>query len=192
MYDYVTFERQYGSGGQEIATKLSKRLNYQLYDRSVLVETCKRMDVAYSYISQLDETAPSKLFFRAPGTALSLEEQIFEVEQEVIREAAEKPGCIFVGRCASEVLKDKKVLRVFVTADDEYRLYRAVEVEKFSPDLAEGQMRKTDKRREKFFNAHAGNNWRSPEYFDIILNTGRLGIDACVDLLEGIIREEKV
>ncbi len=75
-----------------------------------------------------------------------------------------------------------------MTADDEYRLDRAINVENVAPDQAEGQMRKTDKRREKYFNAHAGNNWRSPEYFDIILNSGRLGIDACVDLLEGIIR----
>ncbi|MCR4896569.1 MAG: cytidylate kinase-like family protein [Lachnospiraceae bacterium] len=191
MYEYVTFERQYGSGGQEIATKLAKRLGYQLYDRGVLVETCKRMDVDYAYISKLDETAPSKLFFRSPGSTLSLEEQIFETEKVIIREAAEKPGCIFVGRCAGEVLKDKKVLRVFVTAEDEYRLERAVSVENVSPDDAEGQMRKIDKRREKFFNAHAGNNWRSPEFFDIILNSGRLGIDACVDLLEDIIRDKE-
>jgi cytidylate kinase len=188
MYDFVTFERLYGSGGQEIATQLSKRLDYRLYDRGVLVETCKRMDVAYSYISQLDETAPSKLFFRAPGSTLSLEEQIFETEREIIREAAEKPGAIFVGRCASEVLRDKRVLRVFITADDEWRLDRAVTVENIPADQAEGQMRKTDKRREKFFNAHAGNNWRSPEYFDLILNSGRLGINTCVNLLEDIIR----
>ncbi len=189
MYEYVAFERQYGSGGQEIATKLARRLGYQLYDRGVLVETCKRMDMDYTYIAKLDETAPSKLFFRSPGSTLSLEEQIFETEKVILLEAAEKPGCIFVGRCASEVLKDKKVLRVFVTADDEYRLERAINVEDFPPDEAEGMMRKIDKRREKFFNAHAGNNWRSPEVFDVILNSGRLGIDACVDLLEGIVRK---
>lgn len=188
MYDYVTFERLYGSGGQEIAKKLSERLGYRLYDRSVLIETCKRMDVAYSYICQLDETAPSKLFFRGPGNNLSLEEQIFNTEKEVISEAAEKPGCIFVGRCASEILKDKKVLRVFVTADDEYRLNRATSVEKIDADQAEGQMRNVDKRREKFFNAHAGNNWASADYFDVIINSGKLGIDACVDMLEGLIK----
>ena len=189
MYEYVTFERQYGSGGQEIATKLSKRLGYRLYDRGVLIETCKRMNVDYAYISNLEETAPSKLFFRAPGAEATQEEQIFETETLVIREAAQTPGCIFVGRCASEILKDKKCLRVFVTADDEYRLDRAVNVEHVPADQAEGQLRKVDKRREKFFNAHSGNNWHNPEYFDIILNTGRLGIDACVDILEGVIRE---
>ncbi len=191
MYDYVTFERLYGSGGQEIAKKLSERLKYRLYDRSVLIEACKRMDVAYSYICQLDETAPSKLFFRGPGKNLSLEEQIFNTESEVIREAAEKPGCIFVGRCASEILKDKKVLRVFVTADDEYRLQRAIEVEKIPEEQAESQMRNTDKRREKFFNSHAGHNWASSEYFDLIINSGKFGVDACVDMIETIIKNAK-
>ena len=43
MYDYITIERTYGSGGHKIAEQLAKRLNYRLYDRSVVVETCKRM-----------------------------------------------------------------------------------------------------------------------------------------------------
>ena len=188
MYDYVTFERQYGSGGQEIATKLSERLGYKLYDRGVLVETCKRMDMDYAYIHELDETAPSKLFFRAPGSNLSLEEQIYNTEVEVIKEAAQSAGCIFVGRCASEVLKDKKVLRVFVTASEEYRLGRAVSVENIPKDKAEDEMRKVDKRREKFFVSHAGSNWKSPEYFDLIINSGSIGIDAAVDMLEKIIK----
>lgn len=189
MYDYVTIERLYGSGGQEIAKKLSELLKYRLYDRGVLVEACKRMDVAYSYVCQLDETAPSKLFFRGPGKNLSLEEQIFNAETEVIREAAKEPGCIFVGRCASEILKDKKCLRVFITADDDYRLERAVSVENIAAEQAEGQMRSIDKRREKFFNSHAGHNWASSEYFDIIINSGKLGVDTCVELLENIIRK---
>jgi len=189
MYEYITFEREYGSGGQEIATRLSQKLNYKLYDRSVLVETCKRMDLAYSYISELDETAPSKLFFRAPGNEPSLQEKIFDTEIKVIKEAAETPGCIFVGRCASEVLKDKKVLRVFVTADEDYRMDRAVKVEKIAPEKAEDEMKKFDKRREKFFTSHAGSNWKSPEYFDLIINSGRLGTDVCVAMLEEAIKK---
>ena len=33
MYDYITIERKYGSGGHKIADTLAERLNYRLYDR---------------------------------------------------------------------------------------------------------------------------------------------------------------
>ena len=185
MYDYITIERQYGSGGQAIASELAKRLNYRLYDRGVVVETCKRMGLTYDEVSVMDEQTPIKSFFKAPGKEhLTIEEQIYQTETEIIREAAEQPGCIFVGRCASAILEHKKCLRVFITASDEYRLDRALKVEHLDASKAKEIMKKFDTRREKFFTTNSGAKWGSSEYFDLILNSGTLGAEDCVRILE--------
>jgi cytidylate kinase len=190
MYDYITIERQYGSGGQAIATELSKRLNYRLYDRGVVVETCKRMGLNYDMVSGMDEQTPIKPIFKAKESDKpSLEEQIYDTEVQIIREAAEQPGCVFVGRCASEILKDKKCLRVFITASDEFRRDRALNVEKIEPGKVDEVMKKFDKSREKFFTSHSGVTWESPDYFDVILNSGNIGIDGCVAALEQIAKQ---
>ena len=191
MYDYITIERQYGSGGQEIAAELAKRLQYRLYDHQVVVETCKRMDISYDMVSSMDEKNPIKPIFKAPGNEhLTLQEQIYNTEKEIIRDAAETPGCIFVGRSASEILSDKKCLKVFITASPSYRMERALHVENLSEDKAEDVMRKFDKQREKFFETHTGAKWGSPTYFDLILNSGALGKEACVMILEQLVRNE--
>ncbi len=190
MYDYITIERNYGSGGHKIAEQLAKRLNYRLYDRGVVVETCKRMGLSYDVVSTMDEQTPVKTFFNAPGENITMEEKIYDTEVKVIKEAAENPGCIFVGRCASEVLKDKKCLKVFITADEAYRKDRAINVENIEPDKAEEVMHKFDKKREKFFTTHAGQNWCSPEYFDLIINSADLGENACVAMLEALAKAE--
>ncbi len=184
MYDFICIERKYGSGGHEIAEKLAKRLNYRLYDRGVVVETCKRMGLSYDQVSTMDEQTPIKPFFKAPGENLSMEEKIFNTEVEIILEAAEQPGCVFVGRCASAILKDKKCLKVFITADDQFRKGRAVSVEKIEAAKADEVMRKFDKKREKFFQLHSGEKWGSSEYFDLILNSAELGEEACIAILE--------
>ena len=111
MYDYIAIERTYGSGGHKIAEQLAKKLNYRLYDRSVVVETCKRMGLDYDVVSGMDEQNPVKTFFNAPGDNPSMEEKIYNTEVDIIKEAAEQPGCVFVGRGASEILKDKRFLR---------------------------------------------------------------------------------
>ncbi len=189
MYDYITIERKYGSGGHEIATKLAERLKYRLYDRGVVVETCKKMGLSYDVVSGMDEQTPVKTLFKAPGNEhLSMEEQIYNTEKEIITEAAKEPGCVFVGRCASEILKDKKCLRIFITADTKYRLQRAVTVENIPQDKAEEVMKKFDKKREKFFNAHTKDKWGAADYFDLIINTEKIGVDACVDFLECLIK----
>lgn len=187
MYEYITIERKYGSGGHNIADKLAKRLGYRLYDRGVVVETCKRMGLSYDQVSGMDEQTPIKPIFKAPGNEhLSMEEQIYNTEVEIIREAAETPGCVFVGRCASEILKDKKCLKVFITADDDYRLDRSIKVEKNEKDKAEEVMKKFDKKREKFFTTHSGGKWGSPDSFDIVINSTNLSEDDCVALLEAL------
>ena len=188
MYDYITIERQYGSGGHEIAEKLAKELGYELYDRNVVVETCKRLGIPYEQVSAMDEQNPVNTFFKPSKDNATLEEKIYNTEKEIILEAMEKHKCVFVGRCACEILKDKNVLRIFITADHDFRLQRTLNVEKISANQANDVMTKFDKKREKFFVAHAGTKWASPEYFDLIINSGRIGVEASVKVLEALAR----
>ena len=52
----------------------------------------------------------------------------YESEAEAIRKLAEKP-CIILGRCASDILKDRmNVLNIFVCADKEDRILRITTV----------------------------------------------------------------
>ena len=186
MYDYITIERTYGSGGHKIAEQLAKRLNYRLYDRGVVVETCKRMGLSYDEVSSMDEQNPIKTLFNAPGENLTMEEKIYNTEVEIIREAAKEPGCVFVGRSASEILKDRKCLKVFITASDDYRRKRAEIIEKIEKDKVDEVMRKFDKKREKFFTTHAGKNWGASEYFDLIINSEFISEDEAVAMLEAL------
>ena len=189
MYDFVTIERKYGSGGHEIADKLAKKLGYRLYDRGVVVETCKRMGLSYDVVSGMDEQNPVKTIFKAPGQDnLSLEEQIYKTESEIIKEAAETPGAIFVGRCASEILKDKNLLKIFITADDDFRMNRAKTVEKIEAEKAADVMKKFDKKREKFFTTNSKAKWGSAEYFDLIINTTNVEPEDVVTMLEILIK----
>ena len=41
MYNIVTIERRYASGGNEIGKKLAKELGFKFYDRNILMEAAK-------------------------------------------------------------------------------------------------------------------------------------------------------
>ncbi len=98
MYRYVAVERQFCSGGHEVAAILAKKLGYKLYDHDILVETAKRLELPAVYISDLEETASTNPLFNLSQTALGglskkknipLSEQIFEAERLVILDVAE-------------------------------------------------------------------------------------------------------
>ena len=63
-----------------------------------------------------------------------LHENDFSDEAEVIRELAEH-SCIILGRCASEILKDRQnVFNIYICADKEDRIKRIMKKEGLSHD----------------------------------------------------------
>lgn len=200
MYKIITMEREFASGGNEIGRRVAKKLGIELYDRNILIEAAKRLEIPAIYVEQLEETAPGSIIFNLSKTAiggghkdgsnLPMAERLFLEEKKIIEEIVEKQDCVIVGRCASYILKDRPdCLKVFVYADKQYRLKRAIETEKLSKDEVEEYLRKSDKRRSGFYNVHTGWKWGDMEHFDICLDSGSLGVDCCVDVLAGMMKK---
>ena len=200
MYKIITMEREFASGGNEIGRRVAKKLGIELYDRNILVEAAKRLDIPPIYIGDLEETAPGSIIFNLSKTAiggskkdstnLPMSEKLFLEEKKIIEENVEKHGCVIVGRCASFILFDRAdCLKVFAYADKDYRINRAIQTEHIAPAEAEDFLRKSDKRRSNFYNTHTGWKWGDMSKFDLCLNTSSLGLDACVDILAGMMQK---
>ncbi|HBI60352.1 MAG TPA: cytidylate kinase-like family protein [Lachnospiraceae bacterium] len=199
MYKFITMEREFASGGNEIGRRVAKKLGIALYDRNILVEAAKRLEISPVYIGDLEETAPGSIIFNLSKTAmggskkdnpnLPMTEKLFLEEKKIIEEIVEKEECVIVGRCASFILKDRTdCLKVFIHADKDYRINRAVETEKIAQAEAKDFLRKSDKRRSSFYNTHTGWKWGDMSKFDLCLNSQSLGIDKCVDILAEMMR----
>lgn len=194
MYKFIAMERQYASGGNEIGRRVAKKLGIELYDRNILVDAAARLEIPAIYVENLEETAPGSIIFNLSKTAIGgnrkknqnipMAEKLFLEEKKIIEEKVKENDCVIVGRCASYILKDRvDCLKVFVYADDRYRLQRAIETEKIARDQAQEMIEKTDKRRSSFYNMHTGLKWGEFNNFDICLNSSSLGIDECVNIL---------
>ena len=198
MYRYIAIERQFCSGGQEVASILAKKLGYKLYDHDILVETANRLELPAIYISDLEETATTNPLFNLSQTALGglskkknipLSEQIFQAEKQVILDVADYESCVFVGRCAGHILSEKEdCLRVFIYADDAYRLERARTKENIPMEKVEAELRRMDKKRSDFFTNHTNSKWGSKEFFQISLNSATLGIETCAEILAAAVK----
>ena len=192
MYNIITIERPYASGGSEIGQKLAEILGYKLYDRNLLTEAAKNLDIPQIHISNLDETSSGSFIFNlsktAKGTAnekyLPMAEKLFAEEKRIIEKAAEEGECIFIGRAAGYILRDKKdCLHAFVHADKKFRMQRAIERGGIDPADAENTIKKVDKRRKSFYDSITEWRWGDPKFFEICLDSSKLGVDLCTKLL---------
>lgn len=194
MYRVITIERLYASGGNEIGKRLAKTLGYKLYDRNILVEAAKNLGTPPMYIENLEETSSGSFIFnlsrthlggKAADKALPLAEQLFAEEKNIIEKAADEGGCVIIGRAAGYILKERSdCLRVFIHADRQKRIQRAIEREGIAQSEAENVLRKFDKRRNGFYDSVTSWKWGDPRFFELCLDSGKLGLDLCTKLLE--------
>lgn len=195
MYHVIAIERLYASGGNEIGKRLAEVLGYKLYDRNLLTESAKSLQIPAIHIESLEETSSGSFIFNLSKSSLfgstpnekdlPMADKLFEAEKNIIEKAAGEGGCVIVGRAASYILKDRDdCLKVFIHADTETRTRRAIEKERLKQSEVESVMKKYDKRRKDFYNSVTKWEWGNPQYFDLCLNSGNLGIEMCIKLLK--------
>ncbi len=196
-YKIIAIEREYASGGSEIGKRLAERLGIPCYGQEILQEVARLRGTTPEQIAHMEESSTTSFLYTIAQAAwmaagndsgLSQESKLYLEEAKVIHEMAEKGGCIFVGRCAGRVLQDRKdVLKVYIYADRAFRLQRAVEVYHDPAEAAEQILRRCDKRRNGFYTANTGQRWDDKEGYHLMLDSGKLGIETCVDIISGAI-----
>lgn len=197
MYHNITIERQYASGGNEIGKLLAQELGYRFYDRNILIKAAAELGIPPVYIENLEETGPGSIIFNLSQTALGgaaskkeesklpLAQRLFLTEKRIVEQLVEEENCVIVGRAAGYILKERTdTLNVFIHADTAKRLERAVRREGVGEAEAEAVLKKNDRRRKGFYEYHTSRAWGSPESFDLCLDSGSLGISACVSILK--------
>lgn len=195
----ITLSREFGSGGTRIAKKLAKELNIPVYDREILRLASVDSGINEEIFAQADEVSRRNPLLRAirsandgqfipspPDTGDYLsDENLFRYQARVIRELATSGDGVFIGRCADFVLRDMEgVLNVFVHAPKEDRIHEEMRIRKLDYNAAEKLLRKTDKRRGEYYRYFTGRDWRDASHYDLCLNTAKLSIDQCVELIE--------
>ena len=112
-----------------------------------------------------------------------LHDHMYESEAEAIRKLAEKP-CIILGRCASDILKDRmNVLNIFICADREDRIRRIMGKEGLTYDEAKEKVERTDEERASYYYEHTGKTWGDVNDYHMILDTSELVVENCADIL---------
>lgn len=194
----ITISREYGSGGRQVGLTVAKKLGMEFYDKELIDAAAKEIGFPTEMIADREQRLTNSLLYNfAMGTLygiayprepkvseLPLTEQIYQAQKKAIEEAAKRGSCIFVGRCADYILKSRPdVLRVFIYADRDIRKRRAIEEYGEIEEYIDEFMYQTDKRRRIHYENYTNQKWGSRENYDLMLNSGDLGRDKCVELL---------
>lgn len=187
----ITISRQFAAMGRSVAQAMSEELGIGFYDRDIVEATAARMGLPVSEISYTEDNH-SNSYFKSVyplGTGvLSVQDELFQTQKNIIRDLAAKESCIIVGRCADVILADRTdVLNIRVFAPYEERLRNCVEKLGMDERTGRKMIERIDRSREQYHKEYGG--CELTKYTDILINTARFGIDGTVRQLCGIVRQ---
>jgi len=196
MIKIITIEREYGSGGGEIAQLVASRLEWKLWDQR-LTEEIARLANCPKAVVEAREERNDPLYYRlfksflrgsyegsinAPKLNLVDSETILRITRRVVEHAAEKGNCVIVGRGSQQLLKSRTdALRVFLYAPREDKLRRLLSRGKSEKDAAE-LVDTVDRERADFIQKYFNVEWPDRAVYHTMINTA-IGDEAVLKMI---------
>ena len=192
----ITIARSYGSGGRTLGIKLAEELGIPCYDRNIIRIASDESGINEQLFGEADEKVTGLSIFKGtkpytgellpPGDPdYTSRDNLFNIEAQTIKNLAEQGPCIFVGRCADYILKDRgDVVRLFFYAPMEDCIRRAKEVSgEEEKDLVK-KINRINKYRADYYRYYTGHEWNDSEYYDFCLNTSSMSYEKLVEVVK--------
>ena len=199
----ITIARQFGSGGREIGEKIAAALGIPLIDKELIKDAASKGELHEDIIKSADESAANSLLYTLAmgsnmlgttihfGYKMPLNDKLFILQSEAIRDYAAKGSCVIIGRCADYVLREEPGLfRIFIYGDLDHRQQRVMARH---PEIKTSQVidviNKTDKRRASYYNFYSGNKWGKYDNYDMAINSSTFGIDETARIITAAVQK---
>lgn len=190
----LTITRQFYSMGRSIAKQLSGMLGIEFYDRDIVEEVAKKLNLPVRTISDKEEKSRKGLFGKNLPFPLESDEDymqklIFDTQRDIIREWAEKSSCILVGRCSDFILEDQENnLNFFIYAPYAYRLINCMNALHLDETKSRHMIEDMDRARRAYHRKYAGYLPGDPEHKQFMIDSSVLGVDGTAELIAKIVR----
>ena len=195
----ITISREFGSGGRSIGKLVAEQLGYALYDKALVERIAKESGYAEDFIERRGEDATSKSSFlfnlsRSGGGGFdgmpAITDKLYVIQYNTIKKLAEESPCVIVGRCSDYILRNEPdSLHVFIHADAEFRARRIVEIYGERDNAPLKRVEEKDKKRQVYYKNYTGRIWGMSENFDLCLNSGKIGIEKCAEIIVGLAKK---
>lgn len=184
----MTIGREFGAEGHEIGKELAERLGIPMYDKDLLIIAAKQSGISVDTLASADEVVGNRFLSSYMPQSLdnyTLNDKLYKVQSNVIRDLAEKGSCVIIGRLGDYILKDDpNCIKVFIYAPFNKRVQIISEKRGISIEAAKKIVKQMDHARNAYYSYYSKGKWNHKEGKDILLNRDTFGISGCVDILE--------
>jgi cytidylate kinase len=176
----ITISRQTGSLGDDIATSLAKKLGLELITHEFVLANWLP-EVANDYELKMLEESP-KNFLKHSEEAGKTYQQFIE---DKLKQYAIGNSIIIKGLGSQFMFRGiEEVLHVRIVASKKARVNRIVHKYNMDEAAATQFLELSDRKHRRFISTLYGEDWGEQSFYDICINTDKLGSNEAVELIE--------
>jgi cytidylate kinase len=183
---YICISRELGSGGAEISCRLAEKLGWLHYDREIIEAIATKSHVREELVARFDEHIQNELdtYLQNLFTKQLLDNTHYLHHlTHVLVSIAQYGNAVILGRGANFILPPERGLRIRVVAPLEVRKQRLMQTQGYDEKQALHEIAQRDKERNEFFSHNFRCKPNDPCAYDMVINTGQIGIEAATDFI---------
>ena len=194
----ITIARGFGSGGKQIGLALSKQLGIPCYESQILSMASNSSGInkdlffqvdeklrGYHLIKRLMKSANKDDIVEPTDKSFISDVNLYNIQAKIIKELAKQQSCIIIGKCANHLLRDyENTVSVYIEAPRAFCVKNVIERLGVTEEEAHRMIYQTDRYRADYYKYYTGGEtWTNPVLYDMTLNSDRMGMDKCTELI---------
>jgi hypothetical protein len=180
----ICISREYGGRGAEMGRMVAERLGFRFYSQDLIHTVAEQAHVRQQVVESLDERVQDGI---AEWVSVMIKRGMFAPSDylrnlsKVVLTLSRHGKGVIIGRGAHFILDPVTTLRVRVIAPLEVRVSRIAARDDLSEQAARAKIVRIDHERVAFNRQHYNTDISDPAHYDLLLNTGTLGVETCAD-----------
>lgn len=185
----ITIAREHGSSGKQIGKLVAEKLGIPFYYKEMTALAAQESGLDKEFISDINANSPD--IFHQLYLSTEVVQQAITAQDKVIRKIADNGSCVIVGRAADYVLRNyENVVRIFIYADEDYKISRVMEV--YGDDIkhAKENIRRSDEARASYYKNISGLDWGDCHNYELLVDSS-VGVDKSAEIISSYITHNR-
>ena len=205
----IAINRELGSGGRTVGRKLAERLHVEFYDKALIKTLEERYSLSVEEIEKLKGRSHNWLaelkrsLFASEGMAVTSNYilavpgdkpvqpttyDMFEAEQEILKNIAAEESCVIAGRSGFYVFRDHpNHLSILIQASMPFRIERVMRKQNMTREQAIKTIENIDKMRENYIKEFTKTSRYDTRNYDLVITADGKTEDQIVDIIMQVI-----
>lgn len=201
----IAINRELGSGGRTVGRKLAEKLHVEFYDKALIKTLEERYSLSVEEIEKLKGRSHNWLaelkrsLFASEGMAVTSNYilavpgdkpvqpttyDMFEAEQEILKNIAAEESCVIAGRSGFYVFRDHpNHLSILIQASMPFRIERVMRKQNMTREQAIKTIENIDKMRENYIKEFTKTSRYDTRNYDLVITADGKTEDQIVDII---------